>query len=74
VKRWNPTQAELNRASACRAMAALEEHALTREAIRPLYWRRLLKLAALVASQPIGERRTLNRRARRAGRLEGVRI
>jgi hypothetical protein len=70
--RDNPTQRLLMRASACRQMDAMEEHALTRNAIRPIYWRRLLKLAALVASQPIGERRTLNRRARRAGRLEGV--
>jgi hypothetical protein len=74
MERWNPTQAALNRAAACRAMAGLEEVALTRQAIRPIMWRRLLSLAALVASQPIGERRTLNRRARRAGRLEGVRI
>ena len=68
MERWNPTQAELNRASACRQMAGLEEVALIREAIRPIYWRRLMRLAALVASQPIGERRESNRRARRAGR------
>lgn len=68
MERWNPTQAELNRASACRAMAGLEEVALTRHAIRPIMWRRLLSLAAMIEAQPIGERRTLNRRARRAGR------
>ena len=71
--RFNPTQAALSRASACRQMAALEEHAELREAIRPIYWRRLMKLAALVAAQPIGERRVLDRRERRAGRIiEGV--
>jgi hypothetical protein len=70
--RDNPTQRLLLRASACRQMTALEEHVRVRQAIRPIMWRRLLSLAALVASQPIGERRTLNRRARRAGRLEGV--
>jgi hypothetical protein len=66
--RWNPTQAALNRASDCRAMAGLEEVALIREAIRPIYWRRLMALAAMIKAQPIGERRATNRRARRAGR------
>jgi hypothetical protein len=66
--RWNATQAELNRASASRQMAALEEHAATRDAIRPLFRRRVAFLAAMISAQPIGERRTLNRRANRAGR------
>jgi hypothetical protein len=68
MERWNPTQAELARASACRQLDGLEEVAAIREAIRPIMWRRLGKLAALVAAQPIPDRRTLNRRARRAGR------
>lgn len=66
--RWNPTQAELNRASACRAFDALEEQAATRNAIRPLFWRRVQALAAMIEAQPIGERRTANRRANRSGR------
>jgi hypothetical protein len=68
MERWNPTQAALSRASACRQMAALEEHATTRNAIRPLFWRRVALLSAMIAAQPIGERRTFNRRANRAGR------
>jgi hypothetical protein len=66
--RDNPTQRLLLRASACRQMTAMEEHVSVRQAIRPIMWRRLLALAALVASQPIAERRTRNRRVRRGGR------
>lgn len=66
--RDNPTQRALLRASACRQLAALEEHAASRDAIRPIMWRRLMALAAMVKAQPIGERRTFNRRANRAGR------
>lgn len=72
MSRDNPTQRLLLRASAGRQMAALEEHARVRQAIRPLFWRRVIALAAMITAQPIGERRTLNRRARRAGRLVGV--
>jgi hypothetical protein len=68
VQRWNPTQAELNRASACRALDGLEEVVAIRETIRPIKWRRLMALAAMVAAQPIAERRTRNRRVRRGGR------
>jgi hypothetical protein len=66
--RDNPTQRALIRASACRQMAALEEHAATRDAIRPLFRRRGARLAAMISAQPIGERRNVNRRANRAGR------
>lgn len=73
MSRDNPTQRALSRASACRQLAALEEHAATRNAIRPLFWRRVEALAAMISAQPIGERRATNRRARRAGRIiEGV--
>jgi hypothetical protein len=71
--RFNATQAALSRASACRQMAALEEHIATRDAIRPLFRRRVARLAAMISAQPIGERRATNRRAQRAGRIiEGV--
>lgn len=66
--RWNAIQAELNRASACRQMAGLEEVTAIREAIRPLMRRRIAELATMIAATPIPERRILNRRARRAGR------
>lgn len=66
--RWNPTQAELNRASACRAFDALGEAASVRDAIRPLFRKRVAMLAAMIEAQPIGERRTLDRRANRSGR------
>jgi hypothetical protein len=66
--RWNPTQAELNRASALRALEAMELSAELRDAIRPIRARRFAKLAALIEATPAPERRTDNRRARRDGR------
>jgi alanine-alpha-ketoisovalerate/valine-pyruvate aminotransferase len=66
--RWNPTQAELNRAIACRSLEAMELSAAVRDAIRPIFRRRIARLAAMITAQPIGERRSNNRRARRAGR------
>jgi hypothetical protein len=70
--RWNAIQAELNRASACRQMAGLEEVTAIRDAIRPLMRRHIASLAAMIAAQPITERRTRNRRVRRGGRKLGV--
>jgi hypothetical protein len=66
--RFNATQAELNRASACRAFDGLEEVTAIRDAIRPLFRRRVAALAAMISAQPIGERRVRNRRVRRGGR------
>ena len=70
MKRWNPTQAELNRAIALRALEAMELSAAIRERIPPIRNRRFAKLAALIRATPCPfvERREGNRRARRAGR------
>lgn len=71
--RSNPTQLLLLQASAGRLFDAMEEHARIRDAIRPLFQRRVARLAAMISAQPIGERRHVNRRAQRAGRIiEGV--
>lgn len=66
--RSNATQSALELAAACRAYDADLDAIRVREAILPIRWRRLMSLAAMIAAQPIGERRTMNRRARRAGR------
>jgi hypothetical protein len=66
--RDNPTQRLLIRASAVRLESAMLEHVRVREAIRPIRNRRVARLAAMISAQPIGERRTFNRRANRVGR------
>lgn len=75
MNRDNPTQRLLLRASAGRQMDGLEEVSAIRDAIRPLFRRRVAFLAAMILASPIPDRRTLDRRARRAGRLnQGVTV
>jgi hypothetical protein len=45
MERFNPTQATLNRASACRALDMMETTGIVREMIRPIKWRRIAALA-----------------------------
>lgn len=68
MRRWNATQATLNRAAACRAWDMMETSVSCRMAIVPIRDRHIAKLAAMIAAQPIGDRRAVNRRANRAGR------
>jgi hypothetical protein len=67
--RDNPTQRALIRASACRLESAMLEHVRVREAIRPIAWRRLMRLAAMIQAQPIAPRRRANR-----GRLKPLEV
>jgi hypothetical protein len=45
------------------------EHVRVREAIRPIAWRRLMRLAAMIQAQPIAPRRRANR-----GRLKPLEV